>query len=187
MAKLPTAIDKRNMLYAPERAFDAVEVGDGFAEKGRVCEALDFYERIQDPKIREERVARIRSISRARGDAFLLSRIASRGLVVVSRDDWREAARAAEGSGLLRHALRAAIQAGEDALAAELRSRLGDAVPSALAAPGLAESPEQAKAGATTPGQKVEAVVAAGAAHVHEPGRGPPDPAPADSNQKTPS
>jgi hypothetical protein len=168
---LPTAIDKRNMLYAPDprRPFDPIALGDAFAEKGRLPEALDFYERITDTKTRDERIGRIKSAAKSAGSAFLLNRIAAKGFVPVSKDDWRETAVAAKGKGQLRFALRAAIQAGEEALMAELRAALGDAVPAALAA--QAESPEQAKAGATTPGHKVEAVAATGAAHSHEPAR----------------
>ena len=61
---------------------------------------------------------------------------------------------------------------------AEMRTALGDAVPSALAA--QAESPEQAKAGVLTPGHKVEAVAASGAAHSHEPAPAGAPPAPAE-------
>ncbi len=157
------------MLYAPDprRPFDPVVLGDGFVEKGRIPEGLDFYERITDDKTRLERVERVKAIALKHGDAFLLNRIAAKGMVAVSTKEWRETAEAAKKAGLLRYALRAAVQAGDEALMAEMRAALGDAVPSALAA--QAESPEQAKAGATTPGHKVEAVAAAGVAHSHEP------------------
>jgi len=172
--ELPSAIEKRNMLYAPDarRPFDAVGIGDAFADKGRLSEALDFYERITDESVRKERIERVKTNARMRGDAFLLGRIAGKGFLTVSKDEWREAANAAKGAGRLRYALRCAIQAGEEPLMAELRTALGDAVPAALAA--QAESPEQANAGVTTPGQKVEAVAASGAAHSHEPAAAPP-------------
>ncbi|HZU96704.1 MAG TPA: hypothetical protein VFF73_08440 [Planctomycetota bacterium] len=184
---LPSAIEKRNMLYAPDprRPFDAVAIGDAFSEKGRHPEALDFYERVQDPKTREERIGRIKTNARMTGNAFLLGRIASKGFLPVSKDDWRECANAAKQAGLLRHALRSAIQAGEEALMAEMRAALGDAVPAALAA--QAESPEQAKAGATTPGHKVEAVAATGAAHSHQPGATEAPPAATDGDGAKPS
>jgi hypothetical protein len=166
---LPTAIDKRNMLYAPDarRPFDPIALGDSFVEKGRVPEGLDFYERIADEAVRRDRIERVKSLAVKQGNAFVLSRISSKGMVAVSTADWRSAAQAAKSAGHLRYALRAAIQANEEALVAEMRAALGDAVPAALAA--QAESPEQAKAGATTPGHKVEAVAAAGVAHSHEP------------------
>jgi len=173
---LPRAIEKRNMLYAPDprRPFDALSLGDAFAEKGRLPEALDFYERVTDAAVRAERVARIKASALGQGNAFLLNRIASKGHVPVSKDEWREAANNAKKVGRLRYALRAAIQAGEETLMAEMRAALGDAVPAALAA--QAESPEQAKSGVTTPGHKVEAVAAAGAAHSHEPTPAAPPP-----------
>ena len=176
MTDLPTAIDKRNMLYAPDprRPFNPVVIGDGFAEKGRLPEALDFYERITDIGTRGERIGRIKTIVKTQGNVFVLNRIATKGILPVSKDEWREAAQAAKQAGQLRYALRAAIQAGEESLMAELRTALGDAVPSALAA--QAESPEQAQAGVTTGGHKVEAVAAVGAAHSHEPAPAPPPP-----------
>lgn len=174
--ELPSPIDKRNMLYAPDprRPFDPLALGDGYAEKNRLPEALDFYERVTDASVRNERVNRIKTIVKMQGNAFLLNRIAVKGFVPVSKDEWREAAQAAKSAGQLRYALRAAIQAEEEALIAELRTTLGDAVPSALAAPVVAENPEQANAGVTTPGHKVEAVAATGAAQSHDPTLAPP-------------
>ncbi len=184
---IPSAIDKRNMLYAPDprRPFDPIALGDAFAAKNRLPEALDFYERIVDPATRVERVNRVKTIVKMQGNAFVLNRIATKGFVPVSKEEWLESANAAKKAGQLRYALRAAIQAGDEPLMAELRAALGDAVPSALAAQvttttEIAESPEQAKAGVTTPGQKVEAVAASGAAHSHAPGvAGAPAPPPA--------
>lgn len=166
---LPGAIDKRNMLHAPDprKPFDPAQVGDGFHAVSRMTEALDFYERIADESTRKERIARVHKFALETGSAFLLTRIAGKGFVPVSKDDWKTVATRAKEQGMVRHALRAAIQAGDDALTAEMRQVLGDAVPAALAA--QAESPEQAKAGATTPGHKVEAVAAVGAAHEHAP------------------
>jgi hypothetical protein len=168
---IPTPIDKRNMLYAPDpkKPFDGAVIGDSFVAAGRLCEGLDFYERVADAKTRDERIARVKATALTQGDAFLLGRVAAKGFVPVSKDEWRQAAVTARSAGMIRHALRAAIQAGEEALMAELRAQLGDAVPAALAAPVIAESPEQAKSGATHPGMKVEAVAATGAAHIHDP------------------
>ncbi|MBI3722953.1 hypothetical protein HY251_03210 [bacterium] len=173
---IPGAIDKRNMLYAPDakRPFDALALGDEFFAAGRFSEALDFFERIPEPTRRDEALARARKQAVQTGNAFLLGRIAQKAFIPVSKDDWKAAASAAKAAGAVRYALRAAIQAEDEALANELRAVLGDAVPTALAAKAeaaasIAESPEQANAGATTPGQRVEAVLAAGAAHAHEP------------------
>ena len=172
MAELPTAIDKRNMLWAPEhrKPFDALAIGDGYLEAGRHSEALDFFERVKDAATRADRFSRVKKEAVAAGSAFLIGRLSGKGLIAVSKDDWSQVAKAARANGQLRYALRAAIQADDTALATELRAQLGDAVPQALAARAeVAESPEQAHAGATHPGQKVEAVAAAGAAHSHEP------------------
>jgi hypothetical protein len=172
---LPTAIDKRNMLHAPDprRPFDPLQVGESFEKLGRFTEALDFFERITDEGLRKDRVDRVRRAAVESGNAFILTRVANKGFAPVSKDDWKNVAAKAKAAGMLRHALRAAIQAGDEALTTEMRTALGDAVPAALAA--QAESPEQAKAGATIPGHKVEAVAAAGAAHQHEPAPAAPE------------
>ncbi|MEZ0229077.1 MAG: hypothetical protein ACAI25_10665 [Planctomycetota bacterium] len=191
--ELPSAIDKRNMLYAPDprRPFDPLALGDAFAEKKRHPEALDFYERVADTATRAERIARIKAIVKAEGNAFVLNRIATKGFVSVSKEEWLEAAAVAKKQGQLRYALRAAIQAGDEALMAELRATLGDAVPVALAAQvttttEIAESPEQAKAGVTTPGQKVEAVAASGAASSHAPDAAPSPSPPTNGGEAKP-
>src|SRR4051794_6896390 len=125
---LPGAIDKRNMLYAPDprRPFDPLALGDGFAEKNRLPEALDFYERVTDATTRAERIGRIKTIVKMQGNAFLLNRISAKGFVPVSKDEWREAAQAAKKAGQPRYALRCAIQGEDEALTAELRTALGD-------------------------------------------------------------
>lgn len=182
---LPSAIDKRNMLWAPDprKPFDPLALGNLFLEAGRHSEALDFFERVAVESTKQDRIAEVKKAAIAAGNAFLVGRLAGKNLAPISKDEWSQVAKAARASNQLRYALRAAIQAGDDALATELRTQLGDAVPQALAARAeVAESPEQAHAGATHGGQKVEAVAATGAAHAHGPAAEPPAPAPAPTN-----
>src|SRR5262245_31217768 len=101
---LPSAIDKRNMLYAPDprRPFDPLALGDAFAAKNRLPEALDFYERVTDAGTRSERIGKMKERVKAQGNAFLLNRISAKGFVPVSKDEWREAALVAKQAGQLR-------------------------------------------------------------------------------------
>lgn len=169
--KLPSPIEKRNLLYAPDpkRPADWTAVGDAFLEAGRDCEALDFYERIVDESTRRDRCARVKKVAIERGDAFLLNRLANKGLV--EKSEWLDAGKAAKAAGRLRYALKCAVVGGDEAQVAELKSQLGivDRVVEA-------ERPEDAKIGVKT-AQGVAAAV--GGAHSAS-GEGPiPTDAPA--------
>jgi hypothetical protein len=118
-------MEKRNFLFAPDpkRPTDWAAIGDAFLEKGRDCEALDFYDRIPDDGTRRERVSRVKKLALERGDAFLLQRLAGKGLV--EKTEWVEAGRAAKSAGRLRYALKCAIAAGDEAQVTELKAQLG--------------------------------------------------------------
>src|SRR5262245_14168781 len=117
------------MLFAPDakRPVDFLSTGDAFWEAGRHCEALDFYERIPDEAVKRDRLARVLAFAVGMGDAFVVNRLATKGNA--TKDDWVATAKAARAAGRLRYALKAAIAAGDEAQAAELREKLGIAKP----------------------------------------------------------
>ncbi len=131
---LPTAILKRDLLAGMadkklQAEHDPGKTGDLFFSKGRLCEALDFYEKCDQPA---ERVARIKAKALEDGDYFLLARIVHAASDTVSESEWASCGDTAATKGKLAFAVRAYERAGDGVAEklAEAKRKLEEFLPS---------------------------------------------------------
>ena len=126
---LPTAIEKRDLVYGPPLSDgpDLTELGDRYFEMGRLCEALDFYERVRD----EARVDKIKQKVLATGDFFLLARVAKGFPDKVSNADFEKAGDVAARSDRFHYAVACYDRAGVADKLEQARARLEEFQPGA--------------------------------------------------------
>ena len=104
---IPDPLHRRELLHSKQkRPVDFAGVGEEYLTKGRLSDALDFFDKIADAGERERRIAKVRDLALGSGDAFLLARV--NALVPLQKDHWLRGLEKARSLGKTRHALRCA-------------------------------------------------------------------------------
>lgn len=139
---IPDPLSRRELLHSRQkRPVDFAAVGEEYLAKGRLSDALDFFDKVADAGEREKRIAKVRDLALGLGDAFLLGRV--NALVPLKKDDWQRGLEKARSLGKTRHALRCARGAGDEAEVARLELELGLRAPEpAASAAGPETQPE---------------------------------------------
>lgn len=114
--KLPNCLLVREILYTKENV-DYLSYGDAYMEKGRLNDALNFYERAMS----KENLRKIKSIAVSTGDAFLLGRIARILSDEVTSADWEATGEQALARGKFSFALKAFQAAGNQEKVKQVR------------------------------------------------------------------
>ena len=141
---IPDPLSRRELLHSKQkRPVDFAAVGEEYLAKGRLSDALDFFDKVADRADRERRIAKVRDLAVGMGDAFLLARV--NALLPLEKDHWLRGLEKARSLGKTRHALRCARQAGEAAEVARLELELGLRAPEPEPAPAPESAPEPAE------------------------------------------
>ena len=99
-SKLPDPLGRRHLIERQLAPAQALKYAEAYLLEGRAVEAVDFFAKAEAKEPLEElRREAIRS-----GDAFLLRIVATALGVAPNRDEWQEAARAADAAGKERYA-----------------------------------------------------------------------------------
>ena len=121
---LPDALVRREILYGePKRPSDFVALGEEYLQEGRRTDALECFEKIEDPELRKSLLVQVRDPAIKGGDAFILMRINE--WLPLTEAEWSRAQKNAEAAGRPRYALRIARHREDEEDVVRLELELG--------------------------------------------------------------
>jgi len=125
MAKLPDALERRNVLYGnPRKVPDFKQLGDDYRSAGRLSDACEAYEKIDDESTRLSLIRDLKNQAISEGSWFILNRI-HRTAEPVDAADWKAAFDNATAAGKLHFAHKIAVRLEDPVLIEELEKALG--------------------------------------------------------------